>query len=64
MCCRIDLNPSSEAARFLGKTEPNLLPKTNDNIATKDTIYTGSAESLFERIVSHWRKTRFLRQNS
>lgn len=56
MCCKIDLNSSSEAARFLGKSEPNLLPKTNDNVPATDVIYTGSAVSLFERIVAYFSK--------
>ncbi len=56
MCCKIDLNSSSEAARFLGKSEPNLLPKTNDNVPAADVIYTGSAVSLFERIVAYFSK--------
>lgn len=52
MCCKIDLNSQAEAAHFLGKTEPNLLPKTADNVAG-DIIYTGKpAMSLWDKIMA------------
>lgn len=50
MCCKIDLNSQAEAAHFLGKTEPNILPKTCDNVAG-DIVYTGEpAMSLWDKI--------------
>lgn len=63
MCCRIELNTSQEAAHFLGKAEPNLLPKTNDNCYRNDRFHysnnsnapsnhTKPALSLFDK----WRQ--------
>lgn len=52
MCCNIDLNSKEEAAHFLGKTEPTILPKTADNVAG-NIIYTNTpAMSLFDKIIA------------
>lgn len=54
MCCKIDLNSPKEAAHFLGKTEPTLLPKTCDNVAG-NIIYTDKpAMSAFDKIVAYF----------
>lgn len=45
MCCKIDLRTQSEAAHFLGKGEPNVLPHHLDDQETKAT-------SLFERLMA------------
>ncbi|OAV25981.1 hypothetical protein [Moraxella catarrhalis] len=55
MCCKIDLNSQKDAAHFLGKVEPNLLPKTADNVAPSNTVYTGEAMSLFDKLVAYFR---------
>ncbi len=57
MCCKIDLNNSKDAAHFLGKVEPSILPKTDDNIPNGNTCYTGEpAQSLFDKLVAYFRK--------
>lgn len=48
MCCKIDLNSSKDAAHFLGKTEPTLLPKTADNLSNMAYKNT-PAKSLFDK---------------
>ena len=55
MCCKIDLNSQKDAAHFLGKVEPNILPKTADNVAPANTIYTGEAMSLFDKLCAYFR---------
>lgn len=58
MCCNIDLNSKEEVVFFLGKTEPNTLPKTADNVAGK-IIYTDApAMSLFDKIVARLQSTK------
>lgn len=54
MCCQIDLNTKSEAAHFLGKGEPTILPKTQDNIPSANIRYTGEAMSLFDKIKAYF----------
>ncbi|MDO4250725.1 MAG: hypothetical protein Q4C68_04365 [Moraxella sp.] len=55
MCCKIDLNSSADAAHFLGKHEPKILPKTEDNIAPSSISYTGApAMSLFDKLVAYF----------
>lgn len=57
MCCRIDLNSQKDAAHFLGKTDPNLLPKTCDNVANGKVQYSGEpALSLFDRLMAYFGK--------
>lgn len=54
MCCKIDLNSSKEAAHFLGKHEPNLLPKTADNVAG-NIVYTNKpAMSAFDKLMAYF----------
>lgn len=58
MCCNIDLNSQAEAAHFLGKTEPNILPKTSDNVAG-NIVYTGEpAMSLWDKIKARWQANK------
>lgn len=58
MCCNIDLNSKAEAAHFLGKCEPNILPKTADNVAG-NIVYTDKpAMSLFDKLVAYLRRTK------
>lgn len=54
MCCNIDLNSQKDARHFLGKDEPNLLPKTHDNVSTINYANT-PAVSLFDRLVAHFK---------
>ncbi|UNU73759.1 hypothetical protein LU293_02280 [Moraxella nasovis] len=54
MCCNIDLNSQAEAAHFLGKTEPKILPKTADNVSA-GVIYSNTpAMSLFDKLVAYF----------
>ena len=53
MCCKIDLNSQKDAAHFLGKGEPNILPKTADNVAPH-IEYTGTAMSLFDTLCAYF----------
>ena len=55
MCCKIDLNDQKDAAHFLGKVEPTILPKTDDNVAPANTTYTGEAMSLFDQLRAYFR---------
>ncbi|OPH37351.1 hypothetical protein LP090_08515 [Moraxella bovis] len=58
MCCQIDLNSKSDVVHFLGKTEPNLLPKTSDNVAG-NIVYTGEpAMSLWDKIMARWQANK------
>lgn len=58
MCCNIDLNSKAEAAHFLGKGEPNILPKTTDNVSG-DIVYTNQpAMSLFDKLVAYFRRSK------
>lgn len=54
MCCRIDLNSQKEAAHFLGKTEPTLLPKTTDNVAGSIVYTDKPAMSAFDKLVAYF----------
>ena len=45
---------AKDAAHFLGKVEPTLLPKTADNVAPSNTVYTGEAMSLFDKLVAYF----------
>lgn len=57
MCCKIDLNSQKDAAHFLGKTDPNLLPKTHDNVPNGKVQYSKEpALSLFDRILAYFSK--------
>ncbi|UTO04942.1 hypothetical protein NKT77_10710 [Moraxella sp. FZLJ2107] len=53
MCCKIDLSNQKDAAHFLGKVEPTLLPKTADNVAP-NIEYTGTAVSLFDKLCAYF----------
>lgn len=55
MCCNIDLNSKEEAAHFLGKTEPTILPKTADNVAGNINYANTPAMSLFDKIIARLR---------
>ena len=52
MCCRIDLNSQKDAAHFLGKVEPDLLPKTADNVAGQISYTNQPAMSLFDKLIA------------
>ncbi|MDO4440805.1 MAG: hypothetical protein Q4B81_01320 [Moraxella sp.] len=54
MCCKIDLNSKAEAAHFLGKTEPNILPKTADNVAGRIVYANEPASSLFDKLKAYF----------
>ncbi|STZ09848.1 Uncharacterised protein [Moraxella caviae] len=54
MCCKIDLNSQAEAAHFLGKTEPKILPQTADNVSGGIAYANKPAESLFDRLVAYF----------
>ncbi|MCL1623104.1 hypothetical protein M2R47_02395 [Moraxella sp. Tifton1] len=58
MCCNIDLNSKEEAAHFLGKTEPSILPKTADNISVNIIYADTPAMSLFDKIIAHLQKRK------
>ncbi len=53
MCCKIDLNDQKDAAHFLGKIEPRLLPKTADNVAHDVTFSGAPAMSLFDKLKAY-----------
>lgn len=57
MCCKIDLNSQKDARHFLGKDEPNLLPKTPDNVAGNITYANKPAMSVWDRLIAHFGKT-------
>ena len=53
MCCKIDLKSQAEVAHFLGKNEPNILPKGVDNVAC-GVVYTNEpAMSLWDNIKAY-----------
>lgn len=53
MCCKIDLSSQKDARHFLGKDEPNLLPKTADNVA-HDVVYTQTpAMSAWDKLIAY-----------
>lgn len=52
MCCKIDLNDQKDARHFLGKGEPTILPKINDdNLPSGKVAYTDApAMSAFDKL--------------
>lgn len=52
MCCTVDLNSKKDARHFLGKDEPDLIPKLNaDNLSNGKVAYTGEpAMSAFDKL--------------
>lgn len=52
MCCKIDLNDRKDAAHFLGKGEPTIIPKLNaDNLSNGKVHYTNEpAMSVFDKL--------------
>lgn len=64
MCCKIDLNSRDDAAHFMGKTHPTLLPPTDDNIARHNSSrhHTGDEanyERLIDRIADNLKALRY-----
>ncbi|MDO4427637.1 MAG: hypothetical protein Q4B88_05850 [Moraxella sp.] len=53
MCCKINLNDQKDAKHFLGKGEPNLLPKLNDdNLPSGKVCYKQApALSVFDKLL-------------
>lgn len=53
MCCKIDLNSKADVAHFLGKTKPNILPQTADNVACGVVYADEPAKSLWDNIKTY-----------
>lgn len=55
MCCKIDLSSQKDARHFLGKQEPDLLPKTADNVAGSIVYTNQPAMSAFDKMMAYFR---------
>lgn len=53
MCCKIDVSSQKDAAHFLGKGDPKMLPKSV--LETLDTEAPKPAMSLFDKLVSYFK---------